>query len=561
MKRTWKYVCKYTPLELLAGFDIQPELLNATADSHARADRCIHSNVCSYSRALVENRMRDPADPIILTTCCDSMERTADVLKSRGQAVYVLSLPHDNGCCGREMYRRELLRLMDQLREAAGTAFDMAKFRAACRAGRPGGGSPEPAPERSPGRYMAVMGSRVNTDLMDLIQRECPLPVRNSTCTGVRSVREPPAADDLDAVMAWYAGELLSQTPCMRMLDVSGRRALAEDPNLCGIIYSTVSFCDFYTHEYSRLRSALNVPILKIETDYTRQAAEQLKTRLRAFFESLGASPGETMKRAPAGHAYYAGIDSGSTSTNVVILDDGAKIVSFAIVPTGARVAESAQRAMDEALRKAGITLRDVRGIVATGYGRERIDFRTRDVTEITCHAKGAHFLHPKVRTVIDIGGQDSKVIKLDADGSVCDFVMNDKCAAGTGRFIEMMAQSLQLSLAEMSVRGLRWSEDITISSMCSVFAQSEVVSLIASGKRVEDIIHGIHSSIAARVVSMGRRVKLEPEFMMTGGVARNTGVVRAIEERLGAPVIVPQEPDLCGALGAALIAREDCGA
>ena len=161
------------------------------------------------------------------------------------------------------------------------------------------------------------------------------------------------------------------------------------------------------------------------------------------------------------------------------------------------------------------------------------------------------------MRTIIDIGGQDSKVIRLDDEGNVTDFVMNDKCAAGTGRFIEMMAQSLQLSLEEMSTYGLKWDEDIAISSMCSVFAQSEVVSLIASGQKLEDIVHGINNSLASKVVSLGKRGKLKKEFMMTGGVARNIGVVRAIEDKLEAEVIVPQEPDICGALGAALIAAE----
>ena len=217
---------------------------------------------------------------------------------------------------------------------------------------------------------------------------------------------------------------------------------------------------------------------------------------------------------------------------------------------------ESAQE-LDEVLNKAGFKIGNIRGIVTTGYGRARIDFRAEDVTEITCHAKGAYFLNPKVRTIIDIGGQDSKVIRLDEKGNVTDFVMNDKCAAGTGRFIEMMAQSLQLSLEEMSTYGLKWDEDIAISSMCSVFAQSEVVSLIASGKKLEDIVHGINNSIASKVVSLGKRGKLKKEFMMTGGVARNIGVVRAIEDKLEAEVIVPQEPDICGALGAALIAAE----
>jgi predicted CoA-substrate-specific enzyme activase len=161
---------------------------------------------------------------------------------------------------------------------------------------------------------------------------------------------------------------------------------------------------------------------------------------------------------------------------------------------------------------------------------------------------------------VIDIGGQDSKIIRLDERGGVRDFVMNDKCAAGTGRFLEMMAQSLGLSIEEMGIRGLSSRESITISSMCSVFAQSEVVSLIASGKRVEDIVRGLNRSVAAKVTALAGRRGMEREWMMTGGVAKNPGVVAAIEERLGGNVLIPEEPELCGALGAALIAREEAG-
>ncbi len=195
--------------------------------------------------------------------------------------------------------------------------------------------------------------------------------------------------------------------------------------------------------------------------------------------------------------------------------------------------------------------------IVTTGYGRMGIAFRERDVTEITCHAKGAHFLDPSVRTVIDIGGQDSKVIRLDENGTVRDFVMNDKCAAGSGRFLEMMAQSLGITLEEMSVMGFEAQEDIVISSMCSVFAQSEVVSLIASGKRLQDIVHGINCSVAAKVTALAGRSGLQREWMMTGGVARNRGVVAAIEERLQGKLLIPEEPEICGALGAALVALE----
>ena len=199
--------------------------------------------------------------------------------------------------------------------------------------------------------------------------------------------------------------------------------------------------------------------------------------------------------------------------------------------------------------------------IVATGYGRNNIPFATRTKTEITCHARGAHALNPAVRTIIDIGGQDSKVIRLNEDGSVKNFVMNDKCAAGTGRFLEMMARTLGLSLEEMSTKGLEWKENIVISSMCTVFAESEVVSLVAQNKDVADIIHGLNVSVASKVGALAARLgKKNPgEYMMTGGVAKNPGIIKALEEKLDAKLYICDEAQLCGALGAALFAYEKC--
>ena len=184
-------------------------------------------------------------------------------------------------------------------------------------------------------------------------------------------------------------------------------------------------------------------------------------------------------------------------------------------------------------------------------------------ITEITCHAKGAHYLNPNVRTVIDIGGQDIKAISIDENGAVKNFLMNDKCAAGTGRFLEMMARTLGLSLEEMSTKGLEWKENIVISSMCTVFAESEVVSLVAQNKDVADIIHGLNVSVASKVGALAARLgQNNPgEYMMTGGVAQNQGIVEALEEKLGAKLYICDEAQLCGALGAALFAYEKCQA
>ena len=241
----------------------------------------------------------------------------------------------------------------------------------------------------------------------------------------------------------------------------------------------------------------------------------------------------------------------------MVILDQDKNIKAKVILPTGAGASGGAARALDQALAAAGLSQQDLTATVTTGYGRSVITAGDKSVTEITCHAKGAHFLNPQVRTVIDIGGQDSKVIRMDESGGVVNFVMNDKCAAGTGRFLEMMARTLELSLEEISKIGLDWKEDITISSMCTVFADSEVVSLVAQNKALPDIVHGLNNSVAARAAALFRRVKGEAVCMMTGGVSHNQGVVKAIEENLGLPLFIHEDAQLCGALGAALFALE----
>ena len=262
-----------------------------------------------------------------------------------------------------------------------------------------------------------------------------------------------------------------------------------------------------------------------------------------------------------SGIYYVAGVDSGSTSTDVVILDQDGKIKSTMIIPTGGGAMMSAEKSLDLAVEKAGIKEEEIVRIVTTGYGRAYIESGDDSITEITCHAKGAHYLNPNVRTVIDIGGQDIKAISIDENGAVKNFLMNDKCAAGTGRFLEMMARTLGLSLEEMSTKGLEWKENIVISSMCTVFAESEVVSLVAQNKDVADIIHGLNVSVASKVGALAARLgKKNPgEYMMTGGVAKNPGIIKALEEKLDAKLYICDEAQLCGALGAALFAYEKC--
>jgi len=252
-----------------------------------------------------------------------------------------------------------------------------------------------------------------------------------------------------------------------------------------------------------------------------------------------------------------AGCDVGSLTGKAVILNDG-EILSYSIVPTTPKPERTARNAMDEALQKGNLLLEDIEYIVGTGYGRVKIPFANSDISELSCHGKGAHSIAPSIRTIIDVGGQDCKVIKVDKTGKILDFAMNDKCAAGTGRFLEVMAKTLELKLEELGPISLQSKNQAKITAQCSVFAETEVVSLMADGVEVTDIVAGIHDAIASRIMSLVYRVGLEKELTITGGVAKNTGVVAYLEKRLGLTTTkLSVDPQLMGALGAAITAKE----
>ena len=255
-------------------------------------------------------------------------------------------------------------------------------------------------------------------------------------------------------------------------------------------------------------------------------------------------------------HDYFAGIDVGSLSTDVVILDETGELRGYSIISTGANSTEAAEEALEKALDRAGVRREQLKEIVATGYGRVSVPSAHRKVTEISCHSLGAYTLFPDTGTVIDIGGQDSKVIRVGPAGKVLDFTMNDKCAAGTGRFLEVMAAKLGVSLDEMGNLSLKAEKEARISSVCTVFAESEVVSLVARNHPKEEIIKGLHRAIVNRAWSMVRTMGTHGEVTMSGGVAKNKGVVALMEERLGKSIHVYREPQIVGAFGAALHAR-----
>lgn len=252
---------------------------------------------------------------------------------------------------------------------------------------------------------------------------------------------------------------------------------------------------------------------------------------------------------------YVAGIDVGSLSTDTVILDADKHVAGYSIVRTGASSTRAAEESIGIALADAGISRDNLEYIVSTGYGRKTVPFSDRAVTEISCHARGACFLFPDAGTIVDIGGQDSKVVYVGSGGKVLDFTMNDKCAAGTGRFIEVMAEKLQVRLEEMGRLSMQSRGEVSINSVCTVFAESEVVSLVAQDHPPGEIIRGIHRAIVARIWAMVRTFGIRGQLFMGGGVAKNIGVVTLLREKAGVPVHVPSEPQTVGALGAALIA------
>jgi len=253
---------------------------------------------------------------------------------------------------------------------------------------------------------------------------------------------------------------------------------------------------------------------------------------------------------------YFAGVDIGSTMTKIVLMDKSSNLLSAIKGPTGPEYRQLANEVMRQALEQASLQIDNISYIVATGYGRLNVPFADRQITELSCHARGVSSLFPNVRTAIDIGGQDAKCMKIN-NGRLISFVMNDKCAAGTGRFLEVTAATLGIRLEDMGDISLRATKKIPISSLCTIFAQQEVVALLSRGEKLENILAGLHDALASRIAALARRLGIEPDLVLTGGVAKNTGIVRAMKESLGCEILVPEEPLLTGALGAAILAKE----
>lgn len=565
------YICKYTPVEVIESFGEKMVRMDPSVSGFDRAETVTHANMCTYSKAVLEDILKNSRDKeldgLILVTCCDSIKRLYDVLKdySDFKFLHIIDVPRKNDNASAEIYKNEIIKLIKKYEEYSNKKFSKESFLERFRNNE--------ETVRHGDINIAVMGARCQKSILDMIEDSGGNVEFNFTCTSYNGIDSSEVTEnknmDIDNLLKLYARELLNTYPCMRMADTGNRisKVKSNKNNIDGIIYNTIKFCDMYSYEYSTLKNKLNIPILKIETDYTAQSSGQIRTRIEAFMESIkqsnrglqesAASMIKTNYKLSGNRLITVGIDSGSTSTNAVIIDENKNILASSVIRTGAKSIDSANKAFGEVLEKAHLTRNGINKIVSTGYGRVSIPFADMDITEITCHGKGAYFINNNIRTIIDIGGQDSKVIRLNENGEVTDFVMNDKCAAGTGRFLEMMARTLEIPIEEMGQTSLKWKEDITITNMCTVFAESEVISLIAQNKEIADIIHGLNNSISGKILSLLGRLGKKGSYMMTGGVARNIGVIKAIEEKLGEKVYVYEEPEIVGALGAAILGLE----
>ncbi|WP_234123519.1 acyl-CoA dehydratase activase [Clostridium hydrogenum] len=556
------YVCKYTPSHIIKSFNEEAVRINPSVRGFDKAETLMHPNICTYAKAVLEECINSNIYNIVLVNCCDSIKRLYDVLKSdeHFKFVYLIDVPRKRNKASDLMMKSEILKFINAMEAYTGKKFDEDKFINLVNS------SAKPETSTSSKINIALMGSRVKDTFITQLENEGVALNYNYTCTGDTS-KSTTLNKNEDFLLA-YSSFLLNAFPCMRMVDNHDRIKILNENlgNLDGIIYHTTKFCDSYSYEYAKLKDSISLPILKVETDYAEEGNGQMKTRIEAFIETIKTKKENTNDTEVKTNEkisssdkdiLVAGIDSGSTSTNVVIMNKAKEILASSVVRTGAKSQNGAENAMKEALDKLNITREELTKIISTGYGRVSIPFADEEVTEITCHGKAAYFLNHSVRTIIDIGGQDSKAIKLDDKGNVIDFAMNDKCAAGTGRFLELMSRSLEVPLSEMGEKSLNWHEDISITSMCSVFAESEVVSLIAQNKEIPDIIHGLNKAVAGKTAALVNRVGKNGDFMMTGGVAKNVGVVKCLEEKLENKIFIPEEPQIVGAIGAALIALE----
>ncbi|WP_448521761.1 acyl-CoA dehydratase activase [Pseudothermotoga sp.] len=551
------YNCPLLPFEFFHALRIPSKRIEPSSTEFQK----LHPNVCAFCRSAVCSV--EPTDVLVWTDSCDSMRRAYDFLSQN--VSFYLHVPVNNDELAVQSFARDLKKLWEFLKTVFNREVPLSELERVHRwfieksiqlerlidedlneaktifeelSNEEWVGS-----VARNGRSVLLLGSWANNELVRIVEKAGGFAV-NATCSGPYGLifEAEPVRDVFESIARRILNRKL---PCGRF--AAGRRleSLIERFRPDAIVLHTAKFCDFYHFDEETLRK-LKIPFVTIENDFTN-ALEQARTRIEALLEGT-----KDRVRPSFKVSYFVGIDSGSTSTKIVVLNERGEILFEQVSKTGADPKESAKRLMNQAMKHLNFDLQKS-FIVATGYGRDAIDFAHERVTELTCHAVGVKHLYPDVRTIIDVGGQDSKVMRIE-NGKIVDFVMNDKCAAGTGRFLEIVSSILETPLQVMGKESLKAKTQLNISSVCAVFAESEIISLRSKGYSKQEILWAAHHAIARRLVTMYERVKGSPLVVLTGGVALNEGLKRALEELLEVEIIVPKNPVTTGALGAALM-------
>lgn len=549
--------CSLIPTDLICAAGFTLEFINAGEHlcTHDRKAECVfHENLCSYSKALYDFFMARHSEfaLIIIPSSCDALKKLYNALTAAlsSDKIYLLDIPQIKTPAAEVYLAQEFSKLSDKLR----------KYTPGCA---PCAGFKKTNP-RTTGDRIGIIGSNVPLktvgERLDVFGFE-PFFINHCIDKAMPDSKLRSTLDERG--LAEYARLFIEKNSCPRTNSDEYRKKILrtiEERGLSGIIVNAFKFCDFQPFDYKFFKEELgpDFPIMLMEHDLGTGTEGQIMTRIDAFLENISKISKSKTRRAAASGRFYVGIDSGSHATKIVCVEKDGNVISRKLLPTGTSVKNSAAELVKDLCRKLNIERKDIARIVATGYGRNEIGGADEIVTEITCHAIGAYQTLSKSMTLIDIGGQDSKAIKIGNGGRVERFAMNDKCAAGTGRFLEVMSAKLEMSLSEFAEISMRADSYVPISNMCSVFAESEVISLIASGKSKEEIAKGIHRSIAERTIGLMKRIEGAPPYYMAGGGAKNPALIEELEECLGEKVAVLNEPQFSGAYGAATLAARE---
>ena len=564
------YSCSYIPMEVLLGSDSEFHRITSVAPVSCHELGC---NLCGYAKTVYEKGMElSSGDYLLIADSCDAMRRIGDLLSELSSArVFILRLPWKRDADAVEFLSGEIGDLTTFL-ENSGVAVnlhtgigrfndlvdhvltneirvegaDLSRLYLSALDGNKAKIDSNLV-SRGPRKRIALSGGVTDIGAFDnAVEKAGGIMVSNDTCLGRRPFSSK-TADNIEPLTAIAERLLKWRSPCARFSETIS----ASDESADATVFVVPKFCDFF--DFVRPRD--NMKTYRVELDFPLNSDGQLTTRIGALMEKndsrsvLHSEEGTTV--------IYAGVDSGSTTTNGVLIDGKGRIIFSKTVKTGIRASNTAEGLMQEMTEFSRKNGNQIGKCISTGYGRLLVSSASDKITEISCHARGVFELFPEARGIIDIGGQDSKVIRLNSVGNVEDFAMNDKCAAGTGRFLEVMASALEMDTEKMSSLARKSKKNISISSVCTVFAESEVVSLIGTGERIEDISAGLFKAIAKRVGAMYSRLGSPTPLVFTGGVARNAGVVEAMKMLFKTEILIPDVPDIMGAYGAALFARE----